>query len=154
MLDTCVHVCVNGMYLSRCVPLTTNGTCNTIESYAVDVAQVELNIALVNALESARLAVLGSDIDPSCITRLDWMICIYRFPPCRNFTLLLICTDDCGLLIDFFANCGSIEEHVNDQTIRDTFIDLRCRIPESYYDGYNESQFTYDDHDCTDAPTG
>ena len=66
---------MTGVYLSfRCVPLLTNGTCNTIESYAVDVAQVELNIALVDALESARSAVLGSDIDPSCITRLDWII--------------------------------------------------------------------------------
>ena len=136
----------------RCVPLLTNGTCNAIESYAVDVAQVETHVALVNALESARSAVMGSDIDPSCITRLDWIICIYRFPPCWNFSLLLICRDDCGELIDFFAICGSIEEHVNDQVIRDTFRDLRCRIPESYYDGYVESQFTY--RDCIDTLTG
>ena len=77
---------------------------------------------------------------------------IYRFPPCRNFSLLLICRDDCGELIDFFAIYGSIEEHINDQTIRDTFTDLRCRIPESYYDGYVESQFIYSD--CIDTLTG
>ena len=150
-----MYVCVTGVYLSfRCVPLLTNGTCDTIKSYAVDVAQVELHKALVNALESARSAVLGSDIDPSCITRLDWIICLYRFPPCRNFTLLLICRDSCGELISFFQNCGSIEEHVNNQTIRDAFTGLRCRIPESYYDGYVERQFTYNDNYCTDAPSG
>ena len=72
----CVCVCVTGVYLSfSCIPLLTNGTCNAIESYAVDVAQVEIHVALVNALESARSAVMGSDIDPSCITRLDWIIC-------------------------------------------------------------------------------
>ena len=146
---------VTGVYLSfRCVPLLTNGTCNTIENYAVDVAQVKLNIALVDALESARSAVLGSDIDSSCITRLDWIICIHRFPPCLDSRLLLICGNDCGELIGFFAICGSIEEHVNNQTIRDAFTGLRCRIPESYYDGYTESYFTYDDDLCIDAPTG
>ena len=145
-------MCVTGAHLSfRCIPLT-NGTCNTIENYAVDVAQVELHIDLVNALESARLEVLGSDIDPSCITRLDWIICLYKYPPCQDFSLLLICRDDCGELIDFFAVCGSIEEHVNDQTIRDTFTNLRCRVPESYYDGYVEMQFKYGN--CTQAPTG
>ena len=138
----------------RCVPLLTNGTCSAIENYAIDIAQVELNIAIANALESARSAVLESDIDPSCITRLDWIMCIFRFPPCLDSRLLLICGNACGELLYFFANCyNSIEEHVINQTIRDHLMGFICRSP--YYGFNDERYFIYDDDDgCIDIPTG
>ena len=139
------------MYLPfRCVPLLTNGTCSAIENYAIDVAQVELNIAIANTLESARSAVLESD-DPSCITRLDWIMCIFRFPICLNSRLLLICRNACGELLYFFVNCFSIEEHVVNQTIRDHLMGFTCRLPESYY-GFDEVYFMY--AACIDIPAG
>lgn len=146
------------MYLSfRCVPVPSNETCRDfvigLESYAIDIAQIEQNIAIVHALGSARSAVLGSDIDPSCITLLDWVICITKLPPCSDTKLILPCVDTCGVILSFFAICyNAVEEFVDDKTVRNHFQRYRCRLPESYYDGYNKDHFVKSP--CVSIPLG
>ena len=130
----------------RCVPVPANETCRVfvigLESYAIDVAQVEQNIAIANALGNVRSAILESDIDPSCIALLDWIICIVKLPPCVDTKLILPCVDACGVILSFFATCyNAVEELVNDRTVRNHFQRYRCRLPETYYDGYNEDHF-------------
>ena len=133
----------------RCVSLPENDTCtNSIgtyanESYAIDVAQTELNIAIVNAMKSARSALaLESDVDSSCITIVDWIICLYRFPLCLGTKLILPCIETCETLLGFFVTCyGDIEKHIDDITVRDYFREYRCRVAESYYDGYDHIHF-------------
>ena len=138
------------LYLAfRCVPVPSNETCRDVviglESYAIDVAQIEQNIAIINVMESVRLAVLGYDLDPSnsCITLIDWVICIAKLPPCSDTKLILPCADTCGVILSFFTTCyNSVEEFAdNDETVRDYFLRYRCRLPETYYDGYNEEHF-------------
>ena len=144
----------------RCVPVPSNETCKNfligLESYAIDVAQIEQNIAIINSLGSARSAVLGSDIDPSCITLLDWVICITKRPPCLDTKLILPCVDTCGVILSFFATCyNAVEEFVVDQTVRDHFQQYRCRLPESYYNGFNEDHFIVDTPGpCVSLPLG
>ena len=133
-------------YSFRCVPLPVNETCKDIviglESYATDVAQVEINIAIVNALESARSTALRSNVDPSCITIIDWVICVTKLPPCLDTKLILPCVDTCGVILSFFATCYDVvEDFVDDRAVRNYFQRYRCRLPETYYDGYNENHF-------------
>ena len=135
------------MYLSfRCVPVPSNETCRGVviglESYAIDVAPIEQNIAIINSFRDARSALLGSDIDPSCITLLDWVICIYALPPCSDTKLIPPCVDTCGEILSFFATCyNAIQMFVINETVRDHFRDYRCRIFGTYYDGYSEDYF-------------
>ena len=142
----------------RCVPLPVNETCRDIaiglESFATDVAQLELSIAIVNALESARSAILGSNINPSCITIVDWVICIAKFPPCVDTKLILPCSNACGVILSFFATCFSaIEDFVDDRAVREHYQRYRCRLPEAYYDGYNENHFITEGP-CISIPLG
>ena len=133
-----------------------NETCrNIIETYAIDVAQIERNIAIVNALRSARSAVLGTDIDPSCITLVDWIICYFRFPPCKFDKLLLPCANTCGELIRFLLICyDPIREHIDDPTVLEHFKSYGCRLPESYYEGYARLYFITAPTPCITLPTG
>ena len=140
----------------RCVPVPGNEICGTvIESYAIDVAQVKLNTIIVNSLESARSAVLESDIDPSCITILDWIICLYRLPPCFGTKLLFPCIETCEELLGFLVTCyGDIEVHIDDNAVRRHFTGYRCRLAESYYDGYDWDHFVANLTTCINAPLG
>ena len=143
----------------RCVPVPENETCrNIIESYAVDVAQVELNVAIVNAMENARSTALESDIDPSCITIVDWIICIFKLPPCIGTKLILPCIKSCEELLGYFLTCyDPIRIHIEDETVKDHFKTYGCRVPESHYDGYGSRHFiTYKTQSsrCISVPTG
>ena len=139
-----------------------NDTCrDSIESYGIDVALTELNIAIVNAFENASLAVVReSDVDSTCLTIVDWIICIYRFPPCleTNYQLILPCIEACEAILSFFVTCyGAIERHIHDMTVRSFFADYRCRAPESYYDGYDRHHFDTNQtqsNDCVNVPYG
>ena len=109
----------------------------------------------MDSFENARSAVLNSDIDPICITIFDFITCFFRYPPCSDFKLILPCTGSCGELIGFYASCSNeIAEHINDTIIRDHFIDLRCRVTDTYYIGYEKSLFDFDDDICIDIPNG
>ena len=77
---------------------------NIIETYAIDVAQIEQNIAIVNVLRIARSALLGT-VDPVCITLIDCIICYFRFPPCKYDKLLLPCANICEELFHFLIIC-------------------------------------------------
>ena len=164
-LGTVTHQ-VNNIYITnfhmpyfsfRCAPVPVNETCKEfvigLESYAIDVAQLEQNIAIVNALEGARLAILGSDINPSCVTLVDWTICISKLPPCVDTKLILPCLNSCGVILSFFATCFNIvQSFVSDQIVREHFQHYRCHLPESYYDGFNEDHFTKSS--CVGVPLG
>ena len=148
------------MYIStkllsfRCDPMPQNETCGFfIDSYAIDVAQVEQNIAIVNAMEGARLAVLKSDIDPSCIKILEAIICFFRFPPCWDTKLLLPCSKTCVERSPLILICyDPVFKHINDPTVKEHFKSYRCRSPEGYYDGYDGRYFTFNDTQCIDLP--
>ena len=148
------------MYLNfRCVPVPENETCrNVIESYAIDVAQVELNIAIVNAMENTRSGLLETDIDPSCITIADLIICIFKLPPCIGTKLILPYIKSCEKLLGYFLTCyDATREHIEDQTVKDHFKTYGCRLPESHYDGYDSRHFiTYktQSSQCIDIPPG
>ena len=139
-----------------------NDTCrNAVENYAIDVAQTELNIAIINALENASSALaLESDVDASCIIILDWVICLYRFPPCleTNYKLILPCIETCETIYSFIAICyDAIVEHLHDVTVMDYFRDYRCRVTESYYDGYDKNHFATNQtqsSNCINASAG
>ena len=137
-----------------------NDTCgrNATFGYAIDIAQTKHNIGIVNSLENARLTILESDdIDPSCITILDWMICYFRFPPCLGTRLLLPCGNGCGEVIRFFEVCfDTINETITDPNVREHFNGYGCRLSESYYDGYDRRHFIISDSpvECVDVPTG
>ena len=106
-------------------------------------------------MQSARSAVLESDIDPSCITILDWIICLYRLPPCLRTKLLLPCIETCKELLNFLVTCyGDIEVHIDDKAVRDYFTAYRCRLPESYYDGYDGNHFILNLTPCITLPPG
>ena len=132
----------------RCVPVPENETCrNIVENYAIDVAQVELNIVIANALRRAASLALANetDIDLTCIAIANGIACIFEFPPCIGTKLLLPCPDACGELLGFLATCYFvIEKYVNDEAVRNHFIDYRCRVAESYYDGYDYTYFDFD----------
>ena len=138
----------------RCVPVPVNKRCrNLIESYAIDVGQIELNIAITKEFEDARLEVLKSDIDPSCITILDGIICTFRFPPCLDNKLMLPCENTCLELLQFFVICyEAIVDHVNDKAVRAHFEGYRCLSPESYFDGYDARYFNGEQ--CISVPNG
>ena len=128
----------------RCVPVPENDTCRNItESYGIDVAQVELNTAIVNAMESARSALtLESNIDPTCITITDLIICVFKLPPCIGTKLILPCIESCEKLLGYFLTCyDATRKHLEDQTVKDHFKTYGCRLPESYYDGYDSRHF-------------
>ena len=129
----------------RCVPVSSNETCRGVviglESYAIDVAQTKQNIAFINSLRNARSVVLamGSDIDPSCITILNWLICIYTLPPCSDTKLISPCNDTREEILKFLATCyNAVEEFVDDQTVKDYF---QYYFFQTYYDGYSEDHF-------------
>ena len=153
-----VHIHINcKLFFIRCVPSRKNNTCDVygIESYAIEVAQDNLNIAIVDAFKSARSEVLSSDIDPVCIGILDMIICFYSFPPCLDFQLLLPCASSCGEILRFFVICYySIVQHINNDAIWNHFTDYRCRVAESYYTGYNSRYFKFNDVQCINIPEG
>ena len=127
-----------------------------LESYATDIAQLELSIAIVNALESARSAItaLEFNIDPSCITIVDWIICTAKFPPCMDTKLILPCNNACGVILSFFTTCFSvIEGFVDDRAVREYYQRYRCRLPGAYYDGYNANHFITEGP-CISLPLG
>ena len=122
-------------------------------TYAIDIAQIEQNIAIVNAMENARSTVSESNIDPSCITILEWFICFFRFPPCLDTKLLLPCGSTCGELILFFLVCfDTINKTITDPTVREHFNSYGCRLPESYYVGYDRRYFVVSNTQCVGAP--
>ena len=123
------------------------------DTYAIDIAQIEQNIAIVNAMENARSAVSQSNIDPSCITILEWLICFFRFPPCLDTKLILPCGSTCGELILFFLVCfDTINKTITDPTVREHFNSYGCRLPESYYVGYDRRYFVISNTQCVGAP--
>ena len=132
----------------RCVPVPENETCgNIVESYAIDVAQVELNIAIVNATEIAISLTLANetDVDPTCITIANWIICVFRFPPCIGTKLILPCIEACEEILRFLAACFFIvDQYVHDYAVIDHFTGYRCRLPESYYVGYDRNYYVFD----------
>ena len=136
----------------RCDPMPVNETCGFfIDSYAIDIAQVEQNIAIVNAMNSARLALLESDIDPSCIAILEVIMCIFRFPPCWDTKLLLPCSETCVEHSPLLLICfDPVVKHINDPTVKEHFKSYRCRSPEGYYDGYDGRYFSFNDTPCVD----
>ena len=138
----------------RCDPMPVNETCGFfIDSYAIDIAQVEQNIAIVNAMNSARLALLESDIDPSCIAILEVIMCIFRFPPCWDTKLLLPCSEACVERSPLLFICyDPVVKHINDATVKEHFKSYRCRSPEGYYDGYDGRYFLFNDTPCIDLP--
>ena len=106
-------------------------------------------------MKSARSAVLESDIDPSCITILDWIICLLRLPACFGTELLLPCIEVCEELLSFLVTCyGDIEVHIDDNAVRNYFTAYRCRLPESYYDGYDGNHFILNLNPCITLPLG
>ena len=152
----CVYISCSYIYLSsfRCVPVLENGFCSPIGTYAIDVAQDELNIATVNAYSRARSALMESDIDRICITLLDVIICIYRFPPCQDFNLVLPCGSICAEFFRFLRIClAAVVQHVDDQTVRDHFVRFNC-LPETYYADYDRRYFIPIDDYCIDLPDG
>ena len=97
-------------------------------------------------------------MDPFCSTILEWIICVYRFPPCQqqktNFKLLLPCCNSCDEILRFFTTCYlAIEQHVNNIT-RDHLADFACCVPGSYYDGYDVEYFVSNNDPCFDIPRG
>ena len=148
---TCIYIAAISF---RCDPTPQNETCGyLIDSYAIDVAQVELNIAIVNAMENARLALLKSDIDPSCIEVLEVIMCVFTFPPCWGTKLLLPCSEACVELSPLLLICfDPIVENINDPTVREHFKSYRCRSPKGYYDGYDGRYFTFSDTQCAGLP--
>ena len=153
----CIGITIVTYFSIRCVPSLKNNTCDGfgVESYAIEVAQDKLNIAIVDIFKSARSEVLSSDIDPVCTAILDLIICFYRFPPCLDFKLLLPCATSCGEILRFFVICyDSIAEHINDRAIVNHFSDYRCRVAESYYRGYDSRYFKFNDAQCIDIPNG
>ena len=151
----CVYIsCSYNLSSFRCAPVLENGLCSAVGTYAIDVAQDKLNIATVNAFKRARSAVLESDIDRICITLLDLIICIYRFPPCQDFKLILPCGSICADFSRFLRICfTAIVQHVNNQTVRDHFAFFNC-LPETYYVDYDRRYFVPIDNYCVDLPDG
>ena len=138
----------------RCNPLLENKECRIVtENYAVDVAQTEENVAIVNALKSVRLIILESDIDPSCIILVEWIICAFSFPPCLDTKLLLPCFNVCVELSPYFLLCfNDVNKHITDNTVKEHFKSYRCRSPESYHDGYDGRHFSLNDTQCVYLP--
>ena len=157
MYITCVAIAIS--YLPfRCAPVSPNGTCSSIGSYAIDIAQLEVNIAIANNFERVRSPLLDSGIDPVCITILDTFICIYKFPLCLDFKLLLPCATACADVFDHFGTCISASTisiaRFNNQTLNDHFARFDCDSPESYYIGYDERYFLPINMHCMDLPPG
>ena len=132
----------------RCVPVPENETCrNIVENYAIDVSQVELNIVIVNAIRRAISLALANetDVDLTCITIASGIACIFQFPPCIGTKLILPCPDTCGEILSFLATCFFIiDKYIDDQAVWNHFTNYRCRVPESYYDGYDRNYFDFD----------
>ena len=90
-----------------------------------------------------------ADTDPVCITILQWIICLFAFPPCSNYKLLLPCTDVCGEIISFFLICFDvIETQVDDVAVRLHFRSFGCLIAETYYEGYGKIYFINEGNEC------
>ena len=100
-----------------------NETCGrnvTFSYYVIDIAKIEHNIGIVNASENARSTTLVSDdLDPSCTTILDWMICFLNLHHVWELAirLLKLCGNGCGEVIHFFEVCFD----ATDPTVREHF---------------------------------
>ena len=106
-------------------------------------------------MERTRSAVLETDIHPSCITILDWIICVYRLPPCIGTELILPCIETCEAILRFLVTCyDAVGQHINDTAVREHFRGYKCRSAEGYYDGYDRRHFTFNRTQCIDVPTG
>lgn len=139
----------------RCVPMPENETCRIVsKSYAIDVAQIEQNIAIVNAMEIARSALLESGIHPSCLTILEWIRCFFKFPTCLDTKLLIPCTKTCVELSSLFLICfDTVIAHIKVPTVKEHFKGYGCRSPESYHDGYDGGYFILNEAQCVDLST-
>ena len=95
-------------------------------------------------------------MDPICIGVLDVLICIYKFPLCLDFNLILPCADACGDVFSVLGICSELIQiaRFKNQTINDHFARFNCRSPESYYVGYDERYFLPIDMHCFDRPPG
>ena len=83
------------------------------------------------------------------------MICVYRLPPCFGTKLLLPCISACEELLGFLVTCyGDIEVHIDDDAVREFFRTYRCRLAESYYDGYDRNYFVVNLTTCINVPLG
>ena len=140
----------------RCVSVPEDEPCKNyflnLSTYAIDVAQGQLNKDIVVALEGA-ISVLQqpdhADTDTVCITILRWIICIFTYPPCSNYKLLLPCSDTCGDILLFFLTCHNvIETQVEDVSVRLHFRSLSCVIAETYYEGYGRIYFNNEGSEC------
>ena len=87
--------------------------------------------------------------DPACITILQWITCLFAYPPCLNYKLLLPCEDACGDVISIFGTCDDvIRTEVDDDPVRLHLRNVRCRIAESFYEGYSEVYFINEGSEC------
>ena len=144
------------IFIFRCVPLPEDEPCKNyflnLSTYAIDVAQIELNRDIVVALEGA-ISVLQqpehADTDAVCITILRWIICVFAYPPCSNYKLLLPCSDTCGNILSFFLTCHDvIETQVDDVPVRLHFRSFGCLIAETYYEGVDKIYFNNNGSEC------
>ena len=104
-------------------------------------------------MKSIRIALLESDTDPTCITAVEWIICLFSFPPCLDTKLLLPCINVCVRLSPYILLCfNDINKHINDIAVKEHFKGYRCRSPESYHDGYDGRHFLLNDTQCIYLP--
>jgi len=126
-----------------------NDFCRTqmqFTNYAIDVAH--LNVDIVNAWRDILSSIEKSDdINPLCSAVVNWVICIYRFPPCEGFKLIIPCAESCNLLVTKYigACLNDILRNINSETdafLNPHFGQFSCRDPNDYYSNFTENYFT------------
>ena len=80
---------------------------------------------------------------------MQWLTCVFAYPPCLNNKLLLPCEDACEEVTPFFGTCYDvIETEVDDVPVRLHFRNFICFIAESFYEGYSEVYFINEGSEC------
>ncbi|XP_065919834.1 tyrosine-protein kinase receptor UFO-like isoform X2 [Dysidea avara] len=135
----------------RCIPVPENEFCRNemnFTDYAIDVATTQFNIDITTAFEGvvSRLQ-QSSGVIPFCSVIVKWATCLYKFPPCESFKLIIPCTHSCdALVVDYFGLClRDILNHLNSETdriLQSHFPAFGCRDFNDYYADFKEQYFT------------
>jgi len=116
--------------------------------YSIDVAQTHFNIDVIKTLKgiSSRLQESLST-NPFCIVILSWVTCLYQFPPCEGFKLIIPCTESCEVVVvEYFGLClRDILNSVNSKTdsiLETPFPSFGCQDYNDYYVDFEARYFT------------
>ena len=135
----------------RCIPVPENEFCRiemNFTDYSIDVAQTQFNVDVIKALRgiSSRLQ-QSPDVNPFCFVILKWTTCVYEFPPCEGFKLIIPCSESCEkLVVEYFGLClRDILNVVNSETdriLQTHFPNFACQDNSGYYADFKGQYFT------------